>query len=215
MQKQKYDGVIFDLDGTLWDSVKSVVDIWNKALASVGIEPTMNYDELSKCMGLRIEQIFDRVIPQATQEQRELIKERCLETEKDYLAEHGGVLYENVEDTLKELQKEYRLFIVSNCQDGYIQAFFKAHGLKKYFEDYECAGRTGHSKGRNIRILAERNKLENPIYVGDTISDYEATVEAEVPFLFARYGFGDVENARLIADSFEEIKVKLKEEICI
>ena len=207
---RKYDGVIFDLDGTLWDSVKSVVDIWNKALASVGIEPTMNYGELSKCMGLRIEQIFDRVVPQATQEQRKLIKERCITLENGYLAQHGGVLYDGVEDTLKELQKEYRLFIVSNCQDGYIQAFFKAHGLQKYFEDYECAGRTGLSKGKNIRILAERNKLENPIYVGDTISDYEATVEAEVPFLFAEYGFGEVENAQLAADSFPEIKTKLE-----
>ena len=207
---RKYDGVIFDLDGTLWDSVKSVVDIWNKALASVGIEPTMNYGELSKCMGLRIEQIFDRVVPQATQEQRKLIKERCITLENGYLAQHGGVLYDGVEDTLKELQKEYRLFIVSNCQDGYIQAFFKAHGLQKYFEDYECAGRTGLSKGKNIRILAERNKLENPIYVGDTISDYEATVEAEVPFLFAEYGFGEVENVQLAADSFPEIKTKLE-----
>ena len=202
--------IVFDLDGTLWDSVKSVVDIWNKALASVGIEPTMNYGELSKCMGLRIEQIFDRVVPQATQEQRKLIKERCITLENGYLAQHGGVLYDGVEDTLKELQKEYRLFIVSNCQDGYIQAFFKAHGLQKYFEDYECAGRTGLSKGKNIRILAERNKLENPIYVGDTISDYEATVEAEVPFLFAEYGFGEVENAQLAADSFPEIKTKLE-----
>lgn len=210
---RKYDGVIFDLDGTLWDSVKSVVDIWNKALASVGIEPTMNYSELSKCMGLRIEQIFDRVIPQATQEQRKLIKERCIAIENYYLAERGGVLYDGVEDTLKELQREYRLFIVSNCQDGYIQAFFKAHGLKKYFEDYECAGRTGLSKGKNIRLLADRNKLENPIYVGDTISDYEATLEAEVPFLFAGYGFGDVDNAELTADSFREIKTKLEENL--
>ena len=68
---QKYDAVLFDLDGTLWDAVHTVVKIWNKVLVSVGLEPTMNYDELSKCMGLRIEQIFDRVIPFATEEQRE------------------------------------------------------------------------------------------------------------------------------------------------
>ena len=202
---QNYDGVIFDLDGTLWDSVKSVVNIWNLALASVGIEPTMNYEELSKCMGLLIEQIFDRVIPQATEVQRAKIKENCLSTEQEYLAEHGGVLYDGVEETLAELKKKYRLFIVSNCQDGYIQAFFKAHGLKKYFDDYECAGRTGMPKGKNIRLLAERNGLENPVYVGDTISDYEATVEAEVPFVFAGYGFGEVESAEMKVDSFEEI----------
>lgn len=207
---QKYDGVIFDLDGTLWDAVKSVVAIWNEALESVGIEPTMNYDELSKCMGLLIDEIFDRVIPFATQEQRNKIKERCLSTEQDYLSLHGGELYEKVEETLEELSKSHRLFIVSNCQDGYINAFFKAHGLRKYFEDYECAGRTGKPKGENIRILAERNGLERPIYVGDTISDYNATVEAGVPFIFAKYGFGDVENYDYATESFEELIEILK-----
>ncbi len=202
---QKYDGVIFDLDGTLWDAVKSVVSIWNDALESVGIEPTLNYDELSKCMGLLIDQIFDRVIPFATKEQRAKIKERCLSTEQDYLSVHGGELYDSVEETLGKLSESHRLFIVSNCQDGYINAFFTAHGLKKYFEDYECAGRTGKSKGENIRLIAERNGLERPVYVGDTISDYEATVEAGVPFIFAKYGFGEVEHYEAAAERFEDL----------
>ena len=202
---QKYDGVIFDLDGTLWDAVKSVVTIWNEALVLVGIEPTMNYDELSKCMGLLIDQIFDRVIPFATEDQRVKIKERCLSTESDYLSVHGGELYDKVEDTLGKLGESHRLFIVSNCQDGYINAFFKAHGLGKYFEDYECAGRTGKSKGENIRLLVERNGLEKPVYVGDTISDYNATVEAGVPFIFAKYGFGDVEKYDAAAEKFEDL----------
>lgn len=200
----RYDSIIFDLDGTLWDSVDCVVAIWNGALEAAGIEPTMSYDELSRCMGLRIEQIFDKVIPQATPEQRRLVKENCVKTEQKYLAEKGGTLYDKVEETLAALQKTHRLFIVSNCQDGYINAFFKAHGLRKYFEDYECAGRTGLAKGENIKLVVERSGLKAPVYIGDTISDYEAAVEAGVPFIHAAYGFGEVDGAAK-AGSFAEI----------
>ena len=56
----------------------------------------------------------------------------------------------------------YKLFIVSNCQDGYIECFFKAHKLDKYFTDYECPGRTGLSKGENNKLIIERNNLKNP-----------------------------------------------------
>lgn len=199
---QKYDAVLFDLDGTLWDAVHTVVKIWNKVLVSVGLEPTMNYDELSKCMGLRIEQIFDRVIPFATEEQREQIKEGCILTENEYLSECGGILYEGVEETLAKLKEKYKLYVVSNCQDGYIQAFFKAHDLKKYFDGYECAGRTGMSKGENIKLVAQREGLKSPVYVGDTIFDYQAAEQAGVPFIFAEYGFGEVEDAQMTANSF-------------
>ncbi len=202
---EQYDAVLFDLDGTLWDAVGAVVEIWNKALVSVGIEPTMNYNELSKCMGLRIEQIFDRVIPFATPEQRKKIKEKCILTEQEYLADVGGILYEGVEETLLKLKEKYRLYVVSNCQDGYIQAFFKAHGLEKYFDGYECAGRTGMSKGDNIKLVAQREGLKSPVYVGDTISDYQAATQAGVPFIFAEYGFGEVENAQVKANTFRSL----------
>lgn len=202
---QKYDSIIFDLDGTLWDAVNSVCGIWNEALVFVGLEPNMNYEKLSRCMGLLIGEILERLIPQATNKQREAVIEYCLTKEVKYLSEHGGKLYDNVEDTLAELKEKYRLFIVSNCQDGYINAFFQSHGLRKYFEDYECAGRTGLSKGENIRLICNRNGLKSPIYVGDTVSDYKATKEADVPFVYAAYGFGDCDSYTYKADSFAQL----------
>ncbi len=202
---QKYDSVIFDLDGTLWDSVRSVVQLWNNALIDVGIEPTMNYDELSKCMGLTMEQILEKVLPFATPEQRDRVRERCINTENEYLSENGGILYDGVEETLAQLKGTHRLYIVSNCQNGYIQAFFKAHGLEKYFYGYECAGRTGKPKGENIRLVVQREGLERPVFVGDTIFDFRAATEAGVPFIFASYGFGDVPEAEMKAEKFRDI----------
>lgn len=201
---QRYDSILFDLDGTLWDSVPAVVEIWNRALGRAGIEPTLDYNALSRCMGLRIEQIFDRVIPQATEEQRGLVKKYCSEMEHDVLSTRGGVLYDKVEETLAALKSTHRLFIISNCQDTYMQAFFKAHDLRGYFEGYECAGRTGLSKGENIALVAKREKLARPVYIGDTVFDYEAALQANVPFIHAAYGFGEVEGVPA-AKTFSEI----------
>ncbi len=203
--ESKFDGIIFDLDGTLWDSVRSVVVVWNNALKSAGIEPTMTYEQLSRYMGLRIEQIFDNVLPHATDEQRTKIIESCTIDERHYLAEHGGILYDNEEEVLRQLKQNHSMFIVSNCQDGYIQGFYEAHGLEKYFDDYECAGRTGLSKGDNIKLVVQRNHLQKPVYIGDTISDYAAARAAGVPFIFAEYGFGEVENPDYTAKTFEDI----------
>ena len=132
------------------------------------------------------------------------MKEFC-ETEQAYLEEHGGILFPKLEETLKRLSQKYKLFIVSNCQDGYIQCFFKAHKLNKYFLDYECWGVTGLSKGENNKIIMERNQLKGPIYVGDTNGDAEAAKVAGIPFVFARYGFGNVEEYDFVIDSFEEL----------
>lgn len=202
---QKIDSIIFDLDGTLWDSVDSVVKVWNEVLADVGFEPIMDYKKLSGCMGMLIDQIIKELFPTATNEQAEMIMSECLKREQSMLSKLGGKLYPSVEDTLSVLFDKYKLFIVSNCQNGYIQAFFKAHGLKKYFVDYECAGRTGMCKGDNIKLIIERNRLQSAVYVGDTVLDYEAACHADIPFVFAEYGFGNCEKYDLKLERFSDL----------
>ena len=50
-----------------------------------------------------------------------------------------------------------------------------------------------------IRLILERNGLKNPVYVGDTQGDYEACKKADVPFIWAAYGFGRPEDEKYFA----------------
>ncbi len=53
--------------------------------------------------------------------------------EVEYLQENGAVLFPDLKDTVSRLAKEHNLYIVSNCQDGYVPAFLKAHDMGSYF----------------------------------------------------------------------------------
>ena len=77
--------------------------------------------------------------------------------------------------------------------------------LDKYFTDYECPGRTGLSKGENNKLIIERNNLKNPVYVGDTEGDAESAKAAGIPFVFAKYGFGNVKEYQYAINKFEDL----------
>lgn len=203
-----YDGVIFDLDGTLWNSTSEVAYAFNKVVKEKHPEITdeITVEKLQSLFGKPLDEIAVKLFLSVSEEHAIEVMRECCEYECRYLAEHGAILYDGLEDTLKALQKKYKLFIVSNCQDGYIECFFEAYPhLQQYFTDYECPGRTGKFKADNIRLVIERNKLENPIYVGDTQGDADACKEAEVPFIFARYGFGNVQEYERAIDSLGEL----------
>lgn len=203
-----YDGVIFDLDGTLWNSTTEVAYAFNKVVKEKHPEITdeITVEKLQSLFGKPLDEIAVKLFLSVSEEHAIEVMRECCEYECRYLAEHGAILYDGLEDTLKALQKKYKLFIVSNCQDGYIECFFEAYPhLQQYFTDYECPGRTGKFKADNIRLVIERNKLENPIYVGDTQGDADACKEAEVPFIFARYGFGNVQEYERAIDSLGEL----------
>ena len=127
-----------------------------------------------------------------------------------YIEEHGGILFDGLEETLAALKEEYFLAIVSNCQEGYIEAFLKHHKLEKYFDDTENYGRTKRCKGDNIRLLVERNNLD-AVYVGDTMGDYDATMQAGLPFIHAAYGFGTVPEGTAKINDIRELPEKVKE----
>lgn len=202
----KFDGIIFDLDGTLWDSTAEVAKTWTSVIAKYNLNrKEVTVEDLKPCMGKLLDEIASILLPELDpKKQMQVIKE-CCEYENEYLGEYGATLYDKLEDTLKELSKNHKLFIVSNCQDGYIECFFKAHKLDKYFIDYECPGRTGLPKGENIKLIVERNNLKNPVYVGDTQGDANAAKLANVPFIFAKYGFGNIDEFFNSIESFDEL----------
>ena len=94
-----------------------------------------------------------------------------MEYENEYLAAHPGDMYPHMVSILSALSSRYALFIVSNCQTGYIEALMASCGIGAYIADTECFGATGRPKGDNIRLVMERNGLEKCFYVGDTAMD--------------------------------------------
>ncbi len=200
-----YDGIIFDVDGTVWDSTPVVEEAWNAALEDAGYTERVTADRLKGLFGLPMDDIIADILPWASPELRAEFAPICFKYEHDYLARQGGVVYEGFGDMLEKLSKEYPLFIVSNCQAGYIELMLTKTGFELYIKDHLCPGDTDLLKADNIKLIAERNGLKNPIYVGDTQMDANACKEAGVPIVFCNYGFGSVKEPDYIIDSPMEL----------
>lgn len=201
------EAVIFDLDGTLWDSAAPVVDAWNRVLEQEypGVRPPITCEEEKGLMGLPMDELARRLFPNLPDEECQMILNACVIEENRYLEQHGAVLFPAVEETIQTLSERFRLMIVSNCQTGYIEAFLKAHCLGGYFCDFQCFGDNGFSKGDNIRLIMERNGIQEAVYTGDTQGDRDAAEIAGIPFIFARYGFGTVTNYDAVIDKPEDL----------
>ena len=198
--------IIFDVDGTLWDTTEVVAKAWNRAIQEVGLNTPVSSSILKKEFGKTMNVIADDLFSGISADQRRQLLEKCCIYEHEAVENNTkNLLYPHVRETLKELSEKCRLFIVSNCQSGYIELFMKKVGVEKYITDIECYGNTGKGKGDNIRLLIERNHLKDAAYVGDTQGDREATAEAGIPFVFARYGFGSVEDYAFVIDDFGEL----------
>ncbi len=208
-------GIIFDLDGTLWDSTNVLVKAWNVVLSEFPqTQVKVSLDNLKPLLGRPLEAIIEALVYDVNDEEvRKQIADTCARVEHKILSKEGGVLYPMIEETLAILSKKYNLYIVSNCQAGYIESFFAAHGLEGYFEDYECPGRSGLLKADNIRLIIERNNIDKAIYVGDTILDYEAAKKAGIPFIHATYGFGRIDENVDKIGSFSELSKFLFEDL--
>lgn len=202
-----YDGLLFDLDGTLWNATKNIRTSWNIAVKEFNELKNRNItsEELQNVMGLPMDEIAQRLFPNLSADMQKTVLERCCEVENEYLTEKGGILYPMVENTLAELSKNHKLFIVSNGQAGYIQTFLTAHNMEQYFTDFQNWGDNQVPKGENINIVIKRNNLKQCAYIGDTLGDANAAKLAGIDFIYARYGFGNVDEFSYAIDEFKEL----------
>ena len=190
-RKPMKKGILFDLDGTLWDSSAECTEAWNQVIrAQTDRTEQFTVDDMHNFMGRTVDAIAALMFPSLPEAERLHILELCTAHEHDYLRSHPARLYDGEREIIEALAKEYALGVVSNCQDGYIEIYLDRCGFSELFCDCECAGRTGKSKGQNIRLVMERQGITDCIYVGDTQGDADAAKEAGIPFIHAAYGFG-------------------------
>jgi phosphoglycolate phosphatase len=205
-------GLIFDMDGTLWDSSENVAKAWTEKIHELGVaHHDITQEDIMNVMGLTMDRIADIIFSTLPQEKRMELLDACGGHENAYLLKHGGTLYPDLEKTLATLKEKYGLYIVSNCQSGYIETFLEHYGFGKYFTDIECYGNNNKGKGDNIRLLSERNGLEKAWYVGDIQGDYDAAMKAECEFIHAAYGFGSIDAEVPELERFSDLPKMMEE----
>ncbi len=200
------NGIIFDLDGTLWDSSEEVVASWNEIIKKYkGDKYLITLEMMQGAMGLPMLVLGRKLWPDMPKEEMKKLLILCMEYENKYLLTHPGKLFPMVKETLVELKKEYPLYIVSNAQKGYIEAFLESTNLSELFEDHLCWGDTLSSKDVTMLKLKEKNNLDDAIYVGDTLGDEEATNKAKLHFVHAAYGFGKAKKPEAVLNNFSSL----------
>lgn len=203
------DGIILDVDGTIWNTTSVVANAWNNAIDKLFPQiPHVSADILKGQFGKTMDVIADNLFNLISAKDRKiLIDECCIEEHIAIKNNEIDITYPDVVSTIKKLAESFPIFIVSNCQSGYIELVMEKNKIKEYIKDFECFGNTLKTKDENIKLIIERNSLRNPVYVGDTQGDYEACIKSNVKFIWASYGFGhpDDNNYFLKIEKFSDL----------
>ena len=203
----RYESLIFDIDGTLWDSRALVAEGYNIQLEKEGLSHlAVNAELFRPLFGKVMTEIADTIFPSIPAPERYALMERCMDTENKYLqANPCRIGYPAVRETMEALSKTHRLFIVSNSQKGYPELCMEKLGLTGLFQGHLCYGDTGTEKGLTIRTLMKNYQITDAVYIGDTLADQQAADLAGIGFIWCSYGFGKPEHFDAKIDSFPQL----------
>lgn len=206
--------LIFDFDGTLFDSINDVVICFNEALTQYGF-PTMTREEYIPCLGGDIDEIVALVLGENANPQNiESFKETYLNLYNSSKKENT-VPFDKTEEVLKEFQDKNILLAINSNRLTYSLKEF----VGKYFADIDFVAVEGHSYpnpskpdpyGVNRIIRKADVGAGEVLYVGDSSKDIETAKNAGVDCVLVSWGYGvdeDFENPYplKVIDDVEEL----------
>ncbi|WP_258525405.1 HAD family hydrolase [Paenibacillus sp. YN15] len=195
----KPEAMIFDMDGTLFQTESLLIPAYHATFDEMRregsyTESTPDEGIIIGCLGMVLEEIWRRVLPDAEERVRQRADELFVRYELEYLENGYGELYPGVEDTLSKLKDAgIRLFVASNGLEDYVRGVARLKGIAPLFEELYSAGEhQTSSKVDLVRLLLERHKVRSAWMVGDRSSDVEAGLKNGLTVIGCDYaGFGD------------------------
>ncbi len=185
--------VLFDLDGTLVDSLPGIEFSVDCALADCNA-PQRNC-HLRPLIGPPIRTILGQLVPEADEERLTAL-EAAFRASYDSAGWRKTALHDNAIETLSKLRADgFLLFLITNKPQGPTRQIVQALNLSHLFTEVLCRDSRDPSYGSKAEMLREivaRQNLESRacLYVGDTSEDSCAALEAGIPFAIVAHGYG-------------------------
>ena len=212
--------VIFDFDGTLFDSIDDVVISFNKALTQHNL-PTLNREEYIPCLGGNIDEIVSLVLGKnSTPENINRVKKTYLNLYNSS-KKHNTVPFAKTDEILKHLQDNNILLAINSNRLTYSLKEF----VEKYFDDIDFVAVEGHNfsnpskpdpYGVNKIIKKADVDRSEVVYVGDSSKDIETAKNAGIDCVLVKWGYGsqkDFEDSYplKVIDDIEDLSAILRQ----
>ena len=204
-----FDAFIFDLDGTLLNTLEDLKNSTNFALNELGF-PKRSLEEVRCFVGNGVRKLIERAVPQSCDKET---TEKCLEIFKKNYSENmynNTTPYNSILEILKDLRNNgLKIGVVSNKFDFAVKEL-----CKKYFEDLVdiAIGQADDvpKKPAPDGVLKAIKQLgaENVVYIGDSEVDVQTAKNADIPCIGVTWGFRDrkdLEGADFIIDKPHDI----------
>lgn len=192
VKKKKYDAVIFDLDGTLLNTLEDLKDSVNYGLRKCGL-PERSYDEIRHFVGNGVERLMELSVPEGKENP---VFEEAFLLFKRYYGEHCNDktgLYPGIAELLEVLKKEgFQMAIVSNKYYEGVQAL-KEEYFKEYLE-VAIGEKAGIRKKPAPDTVTEALRLlgtekGRAVYVGDSEVDIATARNVGMDCITVSWGF--------------------------
>ena len=190
-------GILFDLDGTLLDTLEDLLDATNYALAVYGYQPR-TLKELRRFVGNGAENQIRLSLPEGRKEELPQV----LAAYKPYYTAHCQIKtkpYDGILPALKQLGQKYPIAIVSNKPDSAVKAL-----CADYFPGIYALGETAGCPRKPASDMVfkamEAIGVERCVYVGDSEVDVLTAKNAGMPCVGVLWGFRDREDLEAAGD---------------
>ena len=182
-------GILFDLDGTLLNTLEDLLDATNYALTQCGY-PQRTLSELRRFVGNGAENQIRMSLPEGSSPEE---VQRVLKIYKPYYTEHCQVKtrpYDGIPEALNILKEKYPIAVVSNKPDAAVKALC-AHVFPGIFALGEAPGCPRKPAPDMVYKACRAIGADTCIYVGDSEVDVLTAKNAGVPCLSVLWGFRD------------------------